>query len=102
MLTAFAALALAPSLFLQKATVDITPTEPLPLGGYTERGSKRFEPGGDPLHAYALVLRHDSTRIALVSAEMLTVPESLCREVRQRIPSDIHLFLTATHTHCAP
>ena len=33
---------------------------------------------------------------------MLTIPESLAREVRKRIPKDIELFLCATHTHCAP
>lgn len=87
---------------LRRATVDITPPEALPLGGYTERGAKVSEPGGSHLYARAILLRQGSVEVFIVSAEMLTVPESLAREVRKRIPSDVHVFLCATHTHSAP
>lgn len=89
-------------LTIQTAKVDITPSEPLPLGGYTERGNKLSEPGGDRLYARCVLLSQGSVKIAVVSAEMLTIPESLYREVAARIPSDIRLFLSATHTHSAP
>ncbi len=89
-------------LTIHMATVDITPPERLPLGGYTERLGKLMQPGGDPLFARSLILERGPLKIAIVSAEMLTIPESLCREVRKRIPSDVVLFLAAVHTHCAP
>lgn len=95
-------LLLSASLWVSTAKVDITPSEPLPLGGYTERGARLSEPGGDHLFARAVVFTSGKTRIAMVSAEMLTIPESLVREVRRRIPSDVTLFLAATHTHSAP
>lgn len=87
---------------VQRAEVELTPTEPLPLGGYTARGGKLAEPGGEKLYARVAILQHEGVRVALVSAEMLTIPESLHREVQKRIGPDLHLFLVATHTHCAP
>jgi neutral ceramidase len=89
------------------------PPEPLPLGGYTERGSKvfLFGPGTDPadlatagraLRAWVQVISGASTRVAIVSVPLLTIPESLHREVKKRLPEDLKLFLLATHTHSAP
>ncbi len=102
MLALTAALLVAPPLIIRRAQVDISPPEPLPLGGYTERKGKHMEPGGDPLYARCIELERGNLKIAIVVAEMLTIPESLCREVKARLPKDIHLFLQATHTHSAP
>lgn len=77
--------------------VDITPPEPLPLGGYTARNGAAFEPGGEPLFARARTIGD----VALVSVEMLTVPESLVAAVRAK-SGEQKLFMVATHTHCAP
>jgi neutral ceramidase len=96
-----AALSIQP-LLVGVSTVSITPPEPLPLGGYTQRGGTVFQPGGDDLSARTVVLRQKSTTVAITSVEMLTVPESLYREVKKRLPSDVNLFLAATHTHSAP
>lgn len=93
---------LSGALTVRSAEVDITPPEPLPLGGYTARGNKVFEPGGDHLYARAVLLSEGKVHLAIVSAEMLTIPQSLYREVKKRIPSDVTLFLSATHTHSAP
>lgn len=82
--------------------IDITPPEALALGGYTERGGKTFERGGDYLFARAVALSEGKQRILLMSAEMLTIPESLVKAVRAKLPADVKLFLAATHTHCAP
>lgn len=87
---------------VRTATLDLSPPEPLPLGGYTERRGALVEPGGDRLLARALVLQADGRTVAVVSAEMLTVPASLVREVGARLPKDLDLVLVATHTHCAP
>lgn len=104
MLTAIAgSLLLAPAgLWVSTAKVDITPSEPLPLGGYTERGSKLSEPGGEPLFARTVCFRSGKTTIAVCSVETLTIPESLVREVKRRIPREVTLFLAAVHTHSAP
>jgi len=87
---------------VQRAELDLTPPELLPLGGYTARGGKVAQPGGDPLYARVAILQHEGVRVALVSVEMLTVPESLYDEVQKRIGANLSLFLVATHTHCAP
>lgn len=91
-----------PGLSVGRAQVDLTPEEPLPLGGYTERGPKLSEPGGEKLFARSLMLSGSGQTIAIVSVECLTIPESLVREVKNRIPEGMTLFLAATHTHSAP
>jgi len=101
-LVALAVIGFAPQLAVRKATLDITPPEPLPLGGYTERGGKTFERGGDYLFARAVALSDGKQRIVFLSAEMLTIPESLQKAVQAKLPNDVRLFLAATHTHCAP
>lgn len=80
--------------------VDITPTEPLPLGGYTARNGRKSEPGGEPLFARTIVFTSGPLRFAVVSAELLTIPESLASRVTAR--AGMPVFLAATHTHCAP
>jgi hypothetical protein len=104
MLSVLAALVFAPvQLTASEATVDISPPELLPLGGYTERHGKIMDPGGDPLYAHALVLRYDEIEYVILSVETLTIPESLVREVKARLRrSETFLLICATHTHCAP
>lgn len=89
------ALLLAPSLPFQP--ISITPEVPLPLGGYTARNRAVFEPGGQDL--WAVGVRFGETTV--VTCELLTVPESLQREVAKRLPGQ-KVLLIATHTHCAP
>lgn len=87
---------------VQRAELELTPPELLPLGGYTARGGKLAQPGGEPLHVRVAILGHEGVKVALVSAEMLTIPESLYEEVQKRVGPNLPLFLVATHTHCAP
>lgn len=94
-----AALALSgPADEIRRAECSLVPPESLQLGGYTERGSKTSVPGGDDLKCR--VFYFSRTGSAVVSLEMLTVPESLYQEVTKR--TGVHLFMSATHTHCAP
>jgi hypothetical protein len=86
----------------QTSAVDVTPDELLPLGGYTSRGDKPMEPGGERLYARTLVLGDGTTQVAIVSFEALTVPESLYKAVKSKLPESVRLFLVATHTHAAP
>lgn len=93
---------LAPALTVQTAETSLVPPEPLPLGGYTARQGALFEPGGEDLKSRVQVWTQGETQVALVSLEMLTVPESLVSAVRDRIPKTVRLMMVATHTHCAP
>lgn len=90
------------ALGVQTGAVDMTPPEPLPLGGYTARKGAVSEPGEDKLWARAVVLTQGGRRLAVVSFETLTIPESLVEAVRAGVPRGTDLFLVATHTHCAP
>lgn len=82
--------------------MDLTPPEFLPLGGYTARQGRRPTSTGDPIYARVVLFKMADIELAMVSVELLTVPESLVREVRARIPKGVRLFLAATHTHSAP
>lgn len=79
----------------------MTPPEDLPLGGYTERGNKKGRLGTERLQARVLLFSDGPRQVALVSFETLTIPESLVRETRNRLPG-VELMLVATHTHSAP
>jgi len=104
--TAFVHLALLLSLVsgltVQLGQADLSPTVPTALGGYTARNGKLCELPGEPLSARAAIFQSGRTRIALVSADLLTIPESLYEEVEKGLPEDLFLVLVATHTHCAP
>lgn len=102
MLALFAAGLLSAPLTYRLGSASLTPPEPLPLGGYTARSGRLCELPGEPLEARALVLERGTLRVAIVSADLLTIPDSLREEVQKRIPAGTKLFLVATHTHCAP
>lgn len=102
MLCSLMAVGIGAAMTFQIAEVSLVPPEPLPLGGYSNRNGAKFVPGGQTLRARSLLLSCSGKRVAIVSLEMLTVPESLVREVTAQIPKDVNLFLCATHTHCAP
>ncbi|MCU0317404.1 MAG: hypothetical protein MUC92_12505 [Fimbriimonadaceae bacterium] len=78
----------------------------LPLGGYTERRDKVFDPGGDPLWVRVASVKQGETHILFIMFEGLTIPESLYSAVREKIDQKglekVKLFLSASHTHCAP
>lgn len=93
---------LASGLAIQSSRIEITPPDALPLGGYTARGTRKMEPGGEPLFARTVILGDDKMTIVLTSVEMLTIPESLRDEVVKRLKFPCTLLLSATHTHCAP
>lgn len=93
---AFVALAVT-SVPLRFAALDITPAEPLPLGGYTDRKGVNFEPGGQPLYARVTEIGD----VLIVSMETLTIPRGFYDVVQSALGTR-KLFLVATHTHCAP
>ncbi len=105
----FAALASAQSTDWKAglAAVDITPKDPVPMGGYAYRTAP-FEAVEAPLFAKALALE-DSTgaRAILITADLL----GFTRERSERIAARLHasdsiprknILINASHTHSAP
>ena len=88
------------------AATDITPPVGIPLAGnfrddYASRGVH------SPLRSRALVVRKDGAAVALIVADLLTLPEVLARRVREQVrrlcglePEQV--LVAATHTHSGP
>lgn len=75
----------------------------VPLAGFAQRLSKN-QGTRDPVSVRALALFEPGCSVVLVSAEILLVPASLTRVVRERL-TDLNLdvlVLGATHTHSGP
>jgi hypothetical protein len=74
-----------------------------PIGGFARLSYESVPPAG-PVGARALVLSSRGCTVALVSAELLLVPEELEAAVEARV-GDLGLdgvVLAATHTHAGP
>jgi neutral ceramidase len=90
------------------AKVDITPAADaaLPMSGYASR-KEGFKGIHDHIYVRAIVLS-DGTRLgALVSWDLIGVPDRTWEEVSQRVAREAgipaeHLLLTAVHDHSAP
>ncbi len=94
------------------AKIDITPdikSSKIPLGGYAARRGKPAAGVHDPVFARTVVLQQGSETVAIVSTDLCFLPacirDNVIRKLHERgitkITND-HLFLSATHTHCAP
>ncbi|MCX7993131.1 MAG: neutral/alkaline non-lysosomal ceramidase N-terminal domain-containing protein [Fimbriimonadales bacterium] len=88
------------------AKVDITPDLSkirIQLGGYGAR--LNMPPRGihDPIYARALALEVGSQQAVIVALDHLLVPWSLTRRVAEATGlKPEQLFMSASHTHCAP
>jgi len=81
----------APEASITAGSIDITPREPVPLAGFTDRtGPSRGV--ADPLELNALLLRTPHASFAILSADLLFVTEDLKRRVaaalRDHLPLD--------------
>lgn|GEM_PF-102270 len=93
------------------AKVDITPSRPVPLGGFASRmAAGAFEGISHPLYARILCFEHSDadglkTSAVLVSADLLwwgsQMVEPLKRRIREHWPADT-VILHGTHTHSGP
>ncbi len=83
----------------------ITPPVGTPLAGYFhDRFGTRVR---DDLHASAVVLEIDDTRLAIVSCDLITPDADITAAVRARIERDTaippdHVMICTTHTHTGP
>ncbi|HEU0038670.1 MAG TPA: neutral/alkaline non-lysosomal ceramidase N-terminal domain-containing protein, partial [Verrucomicrobiae bacterium] len=101
-----AAPSLATELRAGLAGIDITPTTPVMLAGYSSR--KELSQGvHDPLFARAVAFEQHQQRLVLVAVDNCGFYNSTAEPLRRAVltasglkPSE--LFLCATHTHSAP
>ena len=83
----------------------ITPPVGASLAGYFhDRISERVR---DDLHAKALVLEHEGTRLALVALDLVCVTDSVSGPAKAFIEEEVgippsHVLICATHTHTGP
>jgi len=84
--------------------INLTPDRKLPLAGYGKRRGKLFEDVHDSLWVRTVVFNNEKTEIALVTADLLIIPNEVTIMLEKSLPevglSSNQIFLSATHTHC--
>ena len=90
------------------AKVDITPPPDaaLPMAGYAQR-TQGFKGIHDHIYVRAIVIGDGASEVALVTCEVVAVPDPVWEVVSQRVAKDSgitpdHLMLSAVHDHSAP
>ncbi|HVE39545.1 MAG TPA: neutral/alkaline non-lysosomal ceramidase N-terminal domain-containing protein, partial [Planctomycetota bacterium] len=81
------------------ASVEITPTRNVPLGGYGGRKGAPMTGVHDPIFAKALWMETPDARVCLVTTDLIGSLVSLRDRMR---PTDADVVLTASHTHSGP
>jgi hypothetical protein len=88
------------------AKIDITPDEPIRMGGFGQRtGLSRGI--GDRLYSGALYLSQGPKRLLFITSDLICIPDSLAEEATELICQQTGLdssaiCLTASHTHSGP
>lgn len=89
-------------IFVSAAAVDITPNQPVPLGGYENRTGP-FRSVADPLEANILELEGRHGRLVIVTVDLLYPGQTLRAQLLRDLDlKEEELFLCASHTHYAP
>ena len=90
------------------AKTDITPKDPVPLGGYGASINRFSTRVLDPLYATAVAVTGTNGETAiLMSIDSLSAPLAFVKRIQEKvadaigIPGD-HILISATHTHSAP
>ncbi len=89
------------------AAADISPINPMWMGGYAGRKAP-FETVGEPLHAKALAIEDaDGGRFVFITMDLIGVPielrramETYAKETHQLAPE--RFLINASHTHSGP
>jgi hypothetical protein len=81
------------------ASIEITPTRNVPLGGYGARKGQPMTGVHDPIFAKALWMETPDARICLVTTDLIGSLVSLRDRIR---PADAQVVLAASHTHSGP
>ena len=90
------------------ARVDVTPAAgaALPMSGYSSR-KQGFVKIHDHIYTRAIVLGDGTHQVAILSWELIGMPDAVWQELSQRISKELgipadHLILAAEHVHSAP
>ncbi len=82
------------------ASVDFTPSEPVPLAGYGHWADRMSSSVRDPLMVRSLALKDGDVGVILVAWDLLMVTEDLYQGLRSRLAdTGFHVLAHATHTH---
>jgi neutral ceramidase len=88
------------------ATIEITPTEPVPMWGYGSRHAAPSTGTADPLLAKAVVLAVGDTKLAIVGLDLGRSPtEAGLQRIRETIKAKAgieHSLIAGSHTHHGP
>jgi len=88
------------------ATIDITPTEPVPMWGYGSRHAAPSTGTADPLLAKAVVIAVGETKLAIVGLDLGRSPtEAGLQQIRKAIQAKAgieHSLIAGSHTHHGP
>lgn len=105
----FSAAAVAQSLRIGTAAVDITP--PLKMPFQVPQRPPNPAPGAvgthDPLHAKAVVFESNGVKAAIVACDLTSIPVAMIVQAREHVgricgvPPE-NVMITATHTHTGP
>ncbi len=86
------------------AAVDVTPAEPVWMGGYAPW--RRSEGVHDPLYARALVLERGALRLALVAVDVVGLQRGTLLPLHERFRAagfdPRHVVVASTHNHSGP
>lgn len=79
--------------------VNITPSEPMPLAGYTLR--EDFNNVHDSLYCRVMAIRSAEKTVYIISADLLLFPPSIRQNIEHLLQNNPNtfLFFSATHTH---
>ena len=95
---------MADEFLISAGSVDITPRRPVMLGGYYKRTAP-FTAVASRLEANVLLIRGASSRVAIVSTDLLYPGETLRAQLVENLglaAKGEELFFAASHTHYAP
>jgi hypothetical protein len=95
---------MAQEFLISSGSVDITPRRPMMLGGFNKRTAP-FTSVASRLEANALLIKGASSRVVIVSTDLLYPGETLRAQLEHDLGLEdrsAELFLCASHTHSAP
>ena len=86
---------------------DITPRDPISMGGYGQRAGSLSEGVHDPLYVKVLVLQKDERRLIFITTDLLCIPDAIYRTVVESLVKngtarEEEICITASHTHAGP
>lgn len=85
------------------AKVNLTPSSPVTLTGYSSRRGKLYTSVHDSIYVRAIVVDNGAQKVAIVSADLLIIPPTVTERLDKKLNaigfSLNNTYLGATHTH---